>query len=489
MENLNEILQIRREKLQKLIDAGRDPHKVDKYDRTNFTKDIVDNFDDFEGKEVAVAGRIMANRHMGKASFIDIQDAEGRIQSYVRKDRIGDEEYDVFKTYDIGDIVGIRGEVFKTKKEEISIKATEIQLLTKSLQILPEKFHGLKDTETRYRQRYVDMIVNPEVRGNLVKRFKIMAEMKKYFVEENFLEVETPILGVIAGGAAAKPFITHHNAYDMDMYMRIANELFLKRLVVGGFDKVFEMGKMFRNEGVDQKHHPEYTGVELYAAYQNYDYMIKVTEESVARACQAVNGTMEIEYDGMKLDLTPPWKRVSMHEMVAEKTGVDFYALESDEEARVVGENKLGLDVKSHMTKGHMVAMAFEKFCEDDLIQPTFVMHHPVEISPLAKRNPDHPEYTNRFEAFVAGMEISNGFSELNDPLDQRRRFEEQQKEREHGDEEAHVMDTDFLNAIEVGLPPTAGLGIGIDRVVMLLTGIPSIREIIPFPTMKPLAE
>ncbi len=489
MENLNEILKIRREKLLKLQEMGRDPHRVDKYDRTAFAKDIVDKFDDFEGKTVAIAGRIMANRHMGKTSFIDIQDSTGRIQSYVRRDAIGDEEYDVFKTYDIGDIVGVRGEVFRTQKNEISVKAEEVQLLTKSLQILPEKYHGLRDVETRYRQRYVDMIVNPDVRTNLIKRFAIMAAMKKYFVSEGFLEVETPVLSVIAGGANAKPFVTHHNAYDIDMYMRIANELYLKRLIVGGFDKVFEMGKMFRNEGVSYKHHPEYTSVELYAAYRNYEYMIEITEQSVSRACLEVNGSMIAEYEGMTLDFTPPWKRVSMHKMVEEKTGVDFYGFATDEEARAIAKDKLNLDVKPHMTRGHLVSLAFEEFCEGDLEQPTFVLHHPVEISPLAKRNPEHPEYTNRFEAFAAKMEIANGFSELNDPIDQRSRFEAQERERALGDEEAHVMDYDFLNAIEVGLPPTGGLGIGVDRVVMILTGKPSIREIIPFPTMKPLAD
>lgn len=489
MENLNEVLRIRRGKLTKLQEMGRDPHKIDQYERNAFAREITDHFEDWEGKTVRIAGRIMANRHMGKTSFIDIQDSTGRIQSYVRRDAVGEEEYDVFKTYDIGDIVGVCGEVFRTQKNEISVKAAEVLLLTKSLQILPEKFHGLRDVETRYRQRYVDMIVNPEVRTNLKKRFHIMSEMKKYFVEEDFLEVETPVLSVIAGGANAKPFVTHHNAYDIDMYMRIANELYLKRLIVGGFDKVFEMGKMFRNEGVSYKHHPEYTSVELYAAYRNYEYMIEVTEQSISRACKAVNGTMQVEYDGMQLDFTPPWRRVSMHTLVEEKTGVDFYGVATDEEARRIAKDKLNLDVKPHMTRGHLVSLAFEEFCEADLVQPTFVLHHPVEISPLAKRNPDHPEYTNRFEAFAAKMEIANGFSELNDPLDQRKRFEDQEKERELGDEEAHAMDYDFLNAIEVGLPPTAGLGIGVDRTVMILTGTPSIREIIPFPTMKPLEQ
>lgn len=486
MDNYNEIQKIRRDKLLKLQEMGRDPHKVDKYQRTAFAVDILEKFEDYEGQEVSIAGRIMANRHMGKTSFIDVLDATGRIQCYIRRDEIGEEEYEIFKIYDIGDIVGVKGEVFKTKKGEISIKVKEITLLTKSLQILPEKFHGLKDVETRYRQRYVDMIMNPEVKQKLIDRFAIMSAMKEYFVSENFLEVETPVLSVIAGGANAKPFVTHHNAYDIDMYMRIANELYLKRLIVGGFDKVFEMGKMFRNEGVSYKHHPEYTSVELYAAYKNYEYMIEVTEQAISKACFAINGSMKVEYDGEIIDFTPPWRRASMHDLVKEKTGVDFYSL-TDEEARQIGKDKLNLEVKPHMTRGHLISMAFEAFCEEDLVQPTFVMHHPVEISPLAKRNPDHPEYTNRFEAFAAKMELANGFSELNDPIDQRARFEAQEHERELGDEEAHAMDLDFLNAIEVGLPPTAGLGIGVDRVVMLLTGTYSIREIIAFPTMKPL--
>ncbi|MDO4799575.1 MAG: lysine--tRNA ligase [Bacillota bacterium] len=485
MENLNELLLIRREKLANLQAAGRDPYRVDRYDRDSFAGDILERFDEYEGKEVAIAGRIMANRDMGKASFVDVLDSTGRIQVYVRKDMIGDEEYEYFKTYDIGDIIGLKGVVFRTKKEEKSVKASEVVLLTKSLQILPEKFHGLKDVETRYRQRYVDMIVNPEVKDTLMKKFKIMAAMKEYFVKEKFVEVETPVLSVIAGGANAKPFITHHNAYDIDMYMRIANELYLKRLIVGGFDKVFEMGKMFRNEGVSYKHHPEYTSVELYAAYRNYEYMIEVTEQAISRSCLAVNGSMKVKYDEFELDFTPPWRRVSMHDLVKEKTGVDFYALSSDEEARQIAKHKLNLEVSESMTKGSLVNLAFEEFCEEDLIQPTFVLHHPVEVSPLAKRNPDHPEYTNRFEAFAAKMEIANGFSELNDPIDQRARFEEQARKKAAGDEEAHMMDYDFLNAIEVGLPPTAGLGIGVDRAIMILTDNQNIREIIPFPTMK----
>lgn len=485
MENLNELLKIRREKLEKLQEMGRDPHKIDRYERTNLISDITENFEEYEGKVVAIAGRIMANRHMGQASFIDIQDSTGRIQSYIRGNLIGEEEYEIFKIYDIGDIVGLKGEVFKTKKEEISVRASEVVLLTKSLQILPEKFHGLKNIETRYRQRYVDMIVNPEVKTKLHSRFSIMREMKNYFDSEGFMEVETPTLSLIAGGASARPFITHHNTYDVDMYMRIANELYLKRYIVGGFDKVYEMGKMFRNEGISHKHHPEYTMVELYAAYQNYEYMMELTEQSVYRACMLVNKKPVAKFGDLEIDYTTPWRRVSMHDLVKEKTGVDFYEIKTDEEAREVARDRLNLEPDKQATRGHIIELAFDVFCEKDLIQPTFVLHHPVEISPLAKRNPDNPEYTNRFEAFIAGMEIANAYSELNDPVDQRERFMAQEALREGGDDEAHMMDLDFLNAIEVGMPPTGGLGIGVDRVCMLLTDTSSIREIIPFPTMK----
>ncbi|MGX8797039.1 lysine--tRNA ligase [Fusibacter sp. JL298sf-3] len=489
MENLNELLQIRREKLEKLREMGQDPFKIEKYERTNFSKEIVDNFEDFDGKHVRVAGRVMAKRDMGKASFIDIQDSEGRVQSYVRKDAIGEAVYDVFKTYDIGDIVGVSGVVFKTKKEEISIRAEEVVLLSKSLQILPEKWHGLKDQEIRYRQRYVDLIVNPEVKEKFLQRSKIIKAMKSYFDSQDFIEVDTPTLGTIAGGASAKPFITHHNTLDIDMYMRIANELYLKRLIVGGFDRVYEMGKMFRNEGMSIKHNPEYTAVELYAAYEDYEFMMELTENVVAHCCKEVHGTTQIDYQGTTLDFTPPWRRAAMHELVEQKTGVDFYGVASDEEARRIAKEKLHLEVEAHMTKGHLVNLAFEEFCEEDLIQPTFVLHHPVEVSPLSKRNPENPHYTNRFEAFANTWEIANAFSELNDPIDQRARFEDQLKQRDAGDEEAHMMDEDFLNALEVGLPPTGGLGIGVDRLIMLLTNATSIRDVILFPTMKPKAE
>ncbi len=486
-ENLNEILQIRREKLAKLREIDKDPFKIEKYDRTHFTKEIVDNFETLEGQEASVAGRIMAKRDMGKASFIDILDSEGRIQSYVRKDEIGEDDFALFKTYDIGDIVGVKGLIFKTKKEEISIRAKEVVLLSKSLQVLPEKWHGLKDQEIRYRQRYVDLIVNPEVKEKFLMRSKIIKAMKDYLDNEGFVEVDTPVLGTIAGGAAAKPFITHHNTLDIDMYMRIANELYLKRLIVGGFDRVYEMGKMFRNEGMSMKHNPEYTAIEMYAAYKDYKYMMELTENIIAYCCEQVHGTTKIEYQGITLDFKPPWKRVSMHDLVEKKTGVDFYGFETDEEARKVAKEKLHLEVEDHMTKGHLVNLAFEEFCEQDLIEPTFVMHHPVEVSPLAKRNPENPAITNRFEAFANTWELGNAFSELNDPIDQKQRFVDQLKQREAGDDEAHMMDEDFVNALEVGLPPTGGLGIGVDRLIMLLTDSTTIRDVILFPTMKPI--
>ncbi len=486
-QGLNEILKIRRDKLKKLQEMGRDPFKIEKYERTAFSTGIKDNFEEFEGKEVQIAGRIMAKRTMGKASFLDILDRDGRIQSYVRKDAIGEEEYDIVSTYDLGDIVGIKGTVFKTKKEEISVRADEVKLLSKSLQVLPEKWHGLKDQDLRYRQRYVDLIVNPEVKETFIKRNKIIKAVKEFLDNRGYLEVETPILNTIAGGATARPFVTHHNTLDIDMYMRIANELYLKRLIVGGFDKVYEMGRMFRNEGMSIKHNPEYTAIELYAAYEDYEYMMEITENLVAYCAEKALGTTVANYQGTEIDFKPPWKRVSMHDLVEQKTGIDFYSIESDEEARKIAKDKLHLKVEKHMTRGHLVNFAFEEFCEEDLIEPTFVLHHPVEVSPLSKRNPENPAITNRFEAFVNTWEIANAFSELNDPIDQRGRFEDQVKQREAGDDEAHMMDYDFLNALEVGLPPTGGLGIGIDRMIMLLTNSSSIRDVILFPTMKPI--
>lgn len=484
-QNINELLQIKRDKLTQLREAGRDPFKVEKFERTAFSVAIKEDFEAYEGKEVKLAGRIMSKRMMGKASFIDILDRDGRIQSYVRKDAIGEEEFEWFKKLDLGDIVGIEGTVFKTQAGEVSIKASAVLLLTKSLQILPEKFHGLKDTDIRYRQRYVDLIVNPEVKDTFVKRSKIIKAVRSFLDDKGYLEVDTPILNTIAGGASARPFMTHHNTLDIDMYMRIANELYLKRLIVGGFDGVYEMGKMFRNEGMSIKHNPEYTAMEVYVAYEDYEFMMELTENLVAHCCLEANDTLKINFQGTELDLTPPWRRVSMHEMVREKTGVDFYAL-SDEEARAEAK-RLKLDVAPHLTVGHFVNEAFETFCEDSLIQPTFVLHHPVEVSPLAKRNPDDPRITNRFEAFINTWEIANAFSELNDAIDQKQRFLDQVAQRDAGDDEAQMMDEDFVNALEVGLPPTGGLGVGIDRMIMLLTDSPSIRDVILFPTMKPL--
>lgn len=485
--NLSELLLIRREKLKHLREIGKDPFLIEKYNVTDYSSRIKDNFDEMEGKEVSIAGRIMTKRGHGKASFADVQDSQGRIQVFVKVDIVGQEEYELFSTYDIGDIVGVEGEVFKTKTGEISIKANKITLLSKSLQILPEKFHGLKDPDLRYRQRYVDLIMNPEVKQTFIKRNKIIKAIRRFLDERGYLEVETPILTTVAGGAAARPFLTHHNTLDLDMQLRIANELYLKRLIVGGFDKVYEMGKMFRNEGISIKHNPEFTNIELYSAYEDYEDMMRITEELVAYCAEEVNGSTVVEYQGTEIDFKPPWRRASMHDLVKEKTGVDFYALESDEEARKVAKEQLHLEVEGHMTKGHLVNLAFEEFCEKDLVQPTFVLHHPVEVSPLAKRNPHNPLITNRFEAFANTWEIANAFSELNDPIDQKQRFEEQLKQRESGDEEAHPMDEDFINALEVGLPPTGGLGIGVDRLIMLLTNSASIRDIILFPTMKPI--
>ena len=485
-QDLNEMLQIRRDKLKQLKEEGRNPYLVEKFERTNFTKEIVENFEDFEDKSVTIAGRVMARRGHGKVTFLDIQDSTGRIQAFLKIDNLGDEYNDV-KLLDIGDIVGITGEVFKTKMGEVSVRAENFKILTKSLQILPEKWHGLQDQDLKYRQRYVDLIMNPSIKETFLKRNRIIKEIRNYLDDRGFLEVETPTLNTIAGGANARPFITHHNTLDIDMYLRIANELYLKRLVVGGFDKVYEMGKMFRNEGMDTTHNPEYTAMEVYAAYQDYNDMMELTENLVATVAEKVLGKTVIEYDSVELDLTPPWRRISMVEAVKEYAGVDFENIETDEEAIKVAEEK-GLTLEpSKKTRGNIINEFFEEFCEEHMIQPTFVTGHPVDISPLAKRNPEDPRYTNRFEAFINTKEIANAFSELNDPIDQRERFTAQIEAKRLGDDEAHPMDEDFLNAIEVGLPPTGGLGIGIDRLIMFLTGETSIRDVILFPTMKPI--
>lgn len=485
--DLNEMLLVRREKLAKLQEKGVNPFSIEKYDRSHQSQEIIENFEHLEGSKASIAGRIISKRGHGKVSFAHIQDMQGRIQIYVRQDQLGEEAYKEYTSYDIGDIIGVEGEIFRTKKGEISVKAETIILLTKALQPLPEKWHGLKDQDLRYRQRYVDLIINPEVKDVFIKRSKIIKKIREYLDNRGYLEVETPILNTIAGGANARPFVTHHNTLDIDMYLRIANELFLKRLIVGGFDKVYEMGRMFRNEGMSYKHNPEYTAIELYEAYVDYNAMMEITEDLVEYVAKEVLGTTKITYNDVELELKAPWKRVSMHDLVAEKTGIQFMDAKSDEEARQLASGLTKLENIHTMTKGEIINYAFEEYCEADLIQPTFVLHHPVDVSPLAKRSPDNPEITNRFEGFIYGREIANGFSELNDPIDQKQRFLSQLEAREAGDEEAHMMDEDFVNALEVGLPPTGGLGIGVDRLIMFLTDTHSIRDVLLFPTMKPL--
>ena len=485
----NELVQIRIEKLKKLQAEGKDPFVNERFDYTHHTVDVLEEFDELEGQDVAVSGRVMLLREHGKASFATIQDSEGRLQIYVRQDIIGDEAYSDFITYDIGDIVGIHGKVFKTQRGEISVKAERIVLLTKSLQPLPDKHAGLKDQDIRFRQRYVDLIVNPEVKQAFLTRNKAIKAMREYLDQQGFIEMDTPILSTIAGGANARPFITHHNTLDIDMYLRIANELYLKRLIVGGFEKVYEMGRMFRNEGMSIKHNPEYTAMELYWAYVDYKDIMELTENIVATMAEAATGSTRVVYQGKEIDFKPPWKRITMIDAVKQYSGVDFNNIQTDEEAVAIAKEK-GIELTpATMTRGHIISLMFEEFCEEHLLEPTFVTHHPVEISPLSKRNPEDPRLTNRFEAFANTWEIANAFSELNDPIDQRERFEAQMKQKELGDDEAHQMDEDFLNAIEVGLPPTGGLGIGIDRVIMLLTDSASIRDVIPFPTMKPISK
>ena len=485
--NMNHLMQVRKEKLDNLIAEGKNPFEITKFNRTHTSADIEKHYDELEGKDVTIAGRIMSKRIMGKASFCHIQDATGQIQSYVSINDLGEESYKQFKEDDIGDIIGITGFVFKTKTGEISIHAKEVTLLTKSLRPLPEKFHGLKDTDLRYRQRYVDLIVNPEVKETFEKRTKIIKEMRRILDEKGYMEVETPILQTIAGGASAKPFITHHNSLDIDMYLRVAPELYLKRLIVGGFDKVYEIGRNFRNEGMDIKHNPEFTNMELYAAYENMEDMMAITEELISTIAENVLGTTKITYQGVDIDLTPPWRRVTMIDIVKEKTGVDFNEIETDEQAQEAAR-KAGIEIDPiKPTRGDILAQFFDEKVEETLIQPTIVYNYPIENSPLAKKVPEDPRMTQRFELFIGGREYANAFSELNDPIDQYERFLAQVKAREAGDEEANMMDTDFVNALEYGLPPTGGLGIGLDRLIMLLTDQASIRDILLFPTMKPL--
>ncbi len=484
---LNKLMQVRLDKLKQLQEAGKDPFEITKYDRTELSEDIKNSYEKYEGKDVSVAGRIMAKRIMGKASFCTIQDSQGKIQSYISINDLGEESYKAFKTFDIGDIIGIKGFVFKTKTEEISIHAKEVILLTKSLRDLPEKFHGLKDIDLRYRQRYVDLIVNPEVKETFLLRSKLLKEIKNFFDKSGYLEVDTPILNTIAGGATARPFITHHNTLDMDMYLRIANELYLKRLIVGGFDRVYEMGRMFRNEGMDIKHNPEFTNVEFYASYQDYNDMMNFSEDLIRTVAKNVLGTAKINYQGTDIDLETPWRRVTMIDAIKEVTGVDFNKINSDEEAIAIAKEK-GVEVEeSKKTRGYIINQFFEDFVEETLTQPTFICDYPVEVSPLTKRKPSDKRLVERFELFIDGREYGNAYSELNDPIDQRERFVEQLKQRDAGDDEANMMDEDFCMAIEYGMPPTGGMGIGIDRLIMLLTDSASIRDVILFPTMKPI--
>ncbi len=487
-EQLSEILLVRRDKLDELRRQGRDPFLLTRFDKTHSSDNILSDYDSLEGSIVRVAGRIMSKRVMGKASFSHISDFGGQIQLYVRKDIIGDEPYAAYKKLDIGDIIGVKGEVFKTNAGEISVKAHTVVLLAKSLIPLPEKFHGLKDTDLRYRQRYVDLIVNPEVKKTFLLRSRIIKEIRDYLDGLGYIEVETPVLLSEAGGAAARPFKTHHNTLDIDMYLRIATELHLKRLIVGGFEKVYEIGRIFRNEGMSVKHNPEFTTIELYQAYANVDDMMDLCENIFCRCAKKLLGDVKIEYQGVAVDLTQPWKRISMLDAVKEHTGADFSAC-TDEKAREIAK-KIGLEETDKLhTRGECLYAAFENFVESKLIEPTFITGYPVEVSPLAKKSPDEPWLTERFELFITGRELANAFSELNDPADQRARFAEQSKQRAQGNDEAHVTDEDFITALEYGMPPTGGMGIGIDRLVMLMTDSASIRDVILFPTMKPKCE
>ena len=487
-QDLREILQIRRDKLAALQEAGMNPFEITRYDVTHHAQEVKDQFDQLEGQTVSLAGRLMSKRGMGKVSFCDLKDKSGRIQIYARKDEMDEEAYDRFRKYDIGDIVGVKGDVFRTQKGEMSIRAHEITLLSKSLQPLPEKFHGLTDKELRYRQRYVDLIMNPESQRNFEIRSKFVAYLRRYLDNMGFMEVETPVLSPIAGGANARPFITHHNAQDIDMYMRIATELHLKRLIVGGLERVYEVGRIFRNEGMDTKHNPEFTTCELYQAYTNLDGMMDILEGILTGAAKEILGTYHIQWLGHDVDLTPSWKRITMADAVQNVTGADFMAIEGDDDAAVELAKSVGVDMEGvARTWGNALYETFDQKVEETLIQPTFITMYPVEVSPLAKRSPEDPHLTERYEMFVCGCEMGNAFSELNDPIDQYQRFKAQAEKRAHGDEEADMMDEDFVLALEYGMPPTGGLGFGIDRCAMMLCGTDSIRDVILFPTMKPL--
>ena len=487
-ENLSQLLQIRRDKLKQLQEGGNDPFTITRYVADSDSARIKENFDALEGKEVSVAGRLMSKRGMGKVSFCDLQDKSGRIQLYARKDEMDAEEYDRFKKYDIGDIVGVHGVVFRTQRGEMSVRVVDVTLLSKSLLPLPEKFHGLTSTELRYRQRYVDLIVNPEVKRNFMIRSQFIKHVRDFMDGRGFMEVETPVLNTISGGATARPFVTHHNTLDIDMYMRIATELPLKRLIVGGMDRVYEIGRIFRNEGMDPKHNPEFTTIELYQAYADFNDMMDLFEDLLTSAAQKILGTYQVQWQGEDIDLTPGWPRMPMHEAVKQYCGIDFMSISSDEEA-VAAAKAIGVELPETADKtwGNALYECFDQRVEEKLIQPTFITMHPVDVSPLAKRSPKDPRLTERFELFICHSEMGNAFSELNDPIDQRQRFQKQVELRDKGDDEAGMMDEDFLTALEYGMPPTGGLGIGIDRCVMLLTGADSIREVILFPTMKPL--
>lgn len=482
-EDLNEQMQVRREKLAKLREMGVQPF-AHSYPVDTHSMDILNNFAQYEGKKVHIAGRLMTLRGHGKTAFAHLADELGRIQVYFRKDQLGDQAFEIFDLLDIGDILGVEGEVFQTQKGEISVRVESFQLLSKSLRPLPEKWHGLKDVETKYRQRYIDLIMHQDVKDRFKLRSRILTAVRNILEEDGYLEVETPTLQPIAGGAAARPFVTHHNALDMELYMRIAPELYLKRLIVGGIERVYEMGKNFRNEGISIKHNPEFTAVEMYRAYADYEDMIKLTEDVISGAAQRVLGTQKISYEGTEIDLTTPWRRMTMEEAVLEYAQVDFSKVKTVEEARALAEEKK-VKYEKHWGIGGILNAIFEEYGEAHLIQPTFIIGHPKEISPLAKSNDENPERTDRFEAFIYGREIANGFSELNDPIDQKERFQAQVDHRDSGDDEAHMMDEDFVTALEFGLPPTGGLGIGIDRMIMFLTDSTSIRDVLFFPHMR----
>ena len=483
-QDLNEILRLRREKFENLKAEGKDPFVITKYDVTNHSKDIKDDFDSFEGKKVSVAGRIMSKRVMGKASFCNVADLKGNIQSYVARDCIGEDSYKNFKKYDVGDIVGITGEVFKTKTGEISIHADSVTLLSKSLQVLPEKFHGLTNTDTRYRQRYVDLIMNDEVKDTFIKRSKIISTIRKFLDEKGFMEVETPMLVSNAGGAAARPFETHFNALDEDLKLRISLELYLKRLIVGGLERVYEIGRVFRNEGLDTRHNPEFTLMELYQAYTDYHGMMDLTEEMYRYVAQEVLGTTTITYNGIEMDLGKPFERITMVDAVKKYANVDWNEIKDVEQAKRLADEH-HIEYEDHHKKGDILNLFFETYVEEHLVQPTFVMDHPIEISPLTKKKPENPEYVERFEFFMNGWEMANAYSELNDPIDQRERFAAQEELFANGDEEANHTDEDFLNALDIGMPPTGGIGYGIDRLCMIMTDSPAIRDVLLFPTMK----